>query len=465
MDVKDIFKDNEKILEMVTKGEEISKIVSLESNKCSFLNQDIILQEKLGEGEYGKVYKIQIDGMGPKQYVIKESKKSLKSYYIPEESLEKDLQRLGITLEDLKKYQKNDEFEVETSSPLSPTKAPKKRFAIRSPILQTVTHSPKKFPAFPPFPNKEITIPAGSYICENEAVSEFLIGALLGELYRTGRCIHFFDVYTMFSCITDPNVENKKMSQYVIMDKIDGDMSKYIGCFSLDGYLKTLKGKNRIIRTKMFEEERDKIIDSLYIQTLFAMAAYQQEKYKVSHNDLHVGNVFVELIREDTEFNHQKLKNAEWFQYDLDVGWFNTTSIYIPATPIIVKIGDFGLSIKYSSPIIANYEIIRTGFKFVSDGEALVANQFFPSYDNVFFANHFKEKMQKYKMENPFIKACELFITNGKIIEDVCDKEYDRPLLSKLNQCKTPLEVLMGPVFKKYGTKPQSGNIVKMGSL
>ncbi len=59
---------------------------------------------------------------------------------------------------------------------------------------------------------------------------------------------------------------------------------------------------------------------------------------------------------------------------------------------------------------------------------------------------------------------------NDDLAEELVDKNYirekiNRPVLESLPDVKGAHELLWGPIFKHYGTKPTSGKIVTLGKL
>ncbi len=289
--------------------------------------------------------------MGTKQYVIKRGKMELKIEYTTKEDWEQTFKDQGITWEYVKKFQKQSKIdEFERAGPddsikliVPPTECK---------LLQKLTT-----PAIPSIKKSIVTFPVGSYLCEDERFSEYVNSVYAGQLYRDGQCAHFFNVYSFFGCSESYSV----MKQYIIMDRLHGSLKGNKYCLALKNY------KNN----KYSVED----LDSFYVQTMFAVASYQQ-KYKLSHNDLHLDNVFVECIdsKSSTMFNNQMLHDADWFHYTV-----GKKNIYIKATSGIVKIGDWGFSIKYSVPIVGDKYAVENGY------DGWMPNQFFAQYDALVF--------------------------------------------------------------------------------
>ena len=199
-----------------------------------------------------------------------------------------------------------------------------------------------------------VHIPAGSYMCEKEIYSEYIIGILLGNLYDTNS-INFFKQYNFYTCPSEEDAD-----YYIFMEKIDTTLSDL------------LKSGTRFSLEDAY---------SIMVQLIHAIATYQKI-YNVSHNDLHPGNIFIKYVTDETIFNGEKLKDATYFSYT-----FGDTTLYVPASRYIVKIGDFGLSVKYTVPMIGNKECVKSGF-FAPDWDGIekpfCANWYCPAYDMIY---------------------------------------------------------------------------------
>ena len=163
-----------------------------------------------------------------------------------------------------------------------------------------------------------IEVDADNYICSNNVYSEYMIGVLcssLSEYLNNSRgfgCRNFVFVTDFATCTS-----NNKFLQYVFMEKIDRDLD-YIMTHGYD----------------------DIYTPSILFQCFFAIYTYEF-MYQMNHNDLHFGNIFIRI-----------LPNIKYLCYK-----FKQNTYYIP-TKYLVKIGDYGLSCKYSEPMILNKEIM-----------------------------------------------------------------------------------------------------------
>lgn len=174
-------------------------------------------------------------------------------------------------------------------------------------------------------------IKKGGYMCTNDFLPEVYLGSLTGDAYHKGMCINFFNYYAFFTC-----EENNTVRPFVIMDKVEGPfLNKQGNCVLIKDYIKGVP-----------HEYVDEYYNSIYVQIVFAIAFFQ-EKFRISHNDLHYDNIFCEYVTENTMFNGKKVIEYDYFCYEFPDEKGEIIKIYIPACPVIVKIADWGLAYKY----------------------------------------------------------------------------------------------------------------------
>lgn len=464
--VKIVFENNEEIINVVNNGNSIVKLLGYPSNeKCSLIGAEIKLDKKVGKGAFGSVYLISFPGMGAKKYVIKKGDVEFHVNVISVDDIIKCLISENLTWDDVKPFQTARTIRVfETEN--NPNK--KVNFVF-PPDLCLVSDTPDTFTRIPASQTGGdiVTVPVGSYLCGTNAYSEYVIGVYMGYLYRKFTCINFFDVHSMFTCPNDTGGVGG-FFQYILMDKIDGDLSGCKRCTDTNLFVPSIKS----------HANKFTLIDSIYVQTLIAIACYQK-KYEISHNDLHPGNVFLEYVTKDTEYNGQKLHDADWFHYI--VGGKN---IYLPATDIIVKIGDFGLSVKYSDPIVGDKEVFETGYDQYDGNGPWIPNVYMKCYDSFFFTCAYSRTINadmastelspliveclgymytKLKLKNPnapagFLKR----LTQLNMIRP----DNTRPVLDNLHLIKkSAYDIVREPVYNKYGQFPTYGKIVDLGEF
>ena len=195
-----------------------------------------------------------------------------------------------------------------------------------------------------------ITVPSKSYVCDEERYSEYVLSVLVGELYRKGECINFIDTFDFATCLKPVS------NQYIFMERIDNVLKTIADCVFTEDYSIGMRA---------------------VIQLLFAIAIYQR-KYKIVHGDLHLDNVFVEYVTPTTEFGGQKLAECDYFYYQI-----GKKTIYLPYTPFIIKIGDWGLSCKYSEPMVMNSNTMRDGYDQYEGFGPWIPNFYTETYDAV----------------------------------------------------------------------------------
>ncbi len=445
-----LFDDDKEILRVISNGGEIVKHLGYpDEKKCAFIGSKI--QTKLGAGSQGTVFLISFPEMGTKQYVIKKGYLKTGMMELPREYWPQVFDEWGTDWNEVLKFQDTTiitEYEKATGEDSVALFVPPKTCKLQEPLIVK---------AIPVITSEKITIPKGSYLCKDEIFNEYVISVYVGQLYRTGQCIHFFNVYSFFACNNDGS-----FPQYILMDKLDGSLRDNKACLSLTKF-------------NLFKHPDD-IKDSLYVQTLFAIATYQKI-FQISHNDLHQDNVFIDCITKDTMFNGQTLYDAKWFHYTI-----NGKDIYIRASPGLVKIGDWGFSIKYSTPIIGDLQTFESGYDY-GKGPWL-SNQYLPSYDSLFFTTRYIAASGLFDDKNAqkiltlLLKDCLYFMcekldkTNINILDELQDKQYIkneesrlRPVLGSLIAVKNAHDILLGPVMRHYTKKPTKGKIVTLGII
>ncbi len=456
-----LFENQEEVLNIISSGGELVKYLGYPSENCPLIGTEIKLAHVLGRGTQGTVFLVTIPGMGTKEYVVKKGTLELET---EDDTLESLKIRFGMlksrTWADYKPFQTKktiNQFE-NPDTPLD------KEITLIIPPKFCKLKKDRQFDARPIIKNDTITVPAGSYLCPDEVYSEYAIGVYTGQLYRKGTCINFFNFYTFFAC-PKRQIGGEKYNQYILMDKLDGSFNNNKACLSLDKF------------ASMKKFEKYDVLNSIYIQTLFAIAAYQ-DAFQISHNDLHDDNIFIECVTPNTMFNGQKIHGADWFHYRV-----KGKDIYIAASPGIVKIGDYGLSVKYSEPIVGNEYVFTDGYDQGDGTGAWIPDQFLPSYDSLFFTTKFINLIAT-KLEDgsnvlyALVKTCLSFMCNNikfepgtDIIEELQNYQYvrqgfsNRPVLETLPNVKNALETLLGPVLQFSSIKPSYGRIVTLGVI
>jgi serine/threonine protein kinase len=473
-EIKVIFEGQDEIIKAIDSQSEIVTLLGLPSEKCALIGSKIKLIKLLGKGAQGTVFQIEFPGMGEKIYVAKKANMTLEVYNTQQSKAEKYLDKINLTWADIRDWQSSKNVDKwENANPYDKVSIviPPKMCLSNQRIFEAIP-SNVKYNSDLPYTNdgKHIDIPKGSYICNNQSFSELAIAIYVGKLYRDNICINFFNTYSMFTCVNQKqyNSDFNEYTQYTFMDKIDGALNNYHQCIKWNKYIE----ENKRISPN--------ITDGIYIQTLFAIAAYQHYN-RISHNDLHLGNLFVEFVTSETTYNGEKLIDADFYHYSI-----GGNDIYIPAIPVLAKIGDFGLSIKYTEPIIGCLEVFEDGMNTNDGTGAWIPTVYIPQYDSLYFTGVYIIGVVKaivYENATDMMRDCMTFMcpninaesfkntTPHTTILTLLTKEgylkpsNYRPVLNKLAEVKNARETLLGPVMKYYSTKPKSGKIITIGKI
>jgi len=216
----------------------------------------------------------------------------------------------------------------------------------------------------------------------------------------------------------------------------------------------------------------DDLIASIVIQTIFAISVLQR-KFGIQHNDLHLGNIMLqELITGDgipAMFGLYDLSQAEYLKYEID-----GKEIYLKNNGFLVKIVDFGYSVKYSEPIIGRKDLARGTGPFA---RVVVPAWQDTSYDFLLFFFGMCRRFDKNSMflRNLFSKVFldgkvdysdSMFVSVMDGIREIYTaKNSTRPALFGLS--KFPWEFLLDEeLVGKYTQKPNSNaKVVTVGKL
>jgi hypothetical protein len=302
----------------------------------------------------------------------------------------------------------------------------------------------------------KFTYPIGSYLCTNEAYSEAAIGSLASYLFESGTCANFISQFGFAMCSSKSKLTKKpELFDYTFLEFIQGDQ--------LQKTLPSLVSP---------DPKDDDLIASIVIQTIFAISVLQR-KFGIQHNDLHLGNIMLqELISGNgvpAMFNFSDLSDAAFLKYEID-----GKKIYLRNNGFLVKLVDFGYSVKYSEPIIGRKDLVRGTGPFA---RVVVPAWQDTSYDFLVF---FFGMCRRFDKNSMFLRNlfCKVFL-DGKIdytddmFVSVMDgireiytaKNSTRPALFGL--FRFPWEFLLDEdLVGKYMVKPSSDmKVVTVGKL
>jgi len=431
-ELKYFFEGQERVIHVLENGGSLVKILGIPDNTiCPLMNAEIKIIKTLGEGGYGFVYEVETTVNGKKIFAMKEQtlNKMLISARsrISLDSVSNQLSERNNIPSEITKWANNYKEYFEPGDKIVyPTFAEE----CRTKNVKIITRYDR---------GRTVKIPIGSYICGTSVFSEFAISSICSKLYSTGVSAHFLEMYNFALC--------KDMfffNSYTFME-IAGGNSKT--CML-----------NLPVKLEVYEK-------SFIVQILHTIAVYQS-MYKISHNDLHLENIFYVKVCKDSRFNGQSLYDAEWFHYSI-----GEVDLYLPALPYIVKIADFGRSFKWSEPIVGDRSILYDNPK-----EPWIPNWYLAQYDSLYF-----------------LKGC-VCMGSSRVAQDILNilgvpdsafrKESMRPIFSTMPQYyqyyniadpqvriqnylhTSAIEILKNQeIVGEFLERPTFGKIVTLGTL
>lgn len=168
----------------------------------------------------------------------------------------------------------------------------------------------------------EVPTNISAFYCEgdNTVLAEYYI-SLAASLLKSEN---FIDTYIYKDCIN-------RGRQYIFMEKIDITFREYI---------EKIKGSSSIDDYRQF--------DALVVQLLHGLWCLHTAG--INHNDSKADNIFLKKADGYITKDGRLLQEFDCVQYDFGSG--GVVSIPVKDIKYIVKIGDFGLSQKYSEPAV-----------------------------------------------------------------------------------------------------------------
>ena len=322
-----------------TGGDIVGYLNGRDSPICPLMGNDVRLGKFLGKGTYGEVFELVFVSRsangGPdvafsKRYAVKKAKPTVESIEVSRiedfDTLVYMVNDYGLDVAVVEKYNR---LPPGTWGPGKPVVAGLESGEIAFPLFLVSCVSDMAYKRIDQT-DAETIVPPGSSVCE-DSYSELVHSILSGDLYRSGRSINFIDTFAFSVCQAEKYSDrNRKYEFLTFMEQIDGTMRSMI--VELAPYMK-----------------------NIIVQIMFGVAVLQT--LGIVHGDLKDDNIFIERVTENTVWDGLNVQDAKYFKYVL-----NGTPFYLPACPYIVKIGDWGLSCKYSKPMILNKTTMETGY-------------------------------------------------------------------------------------------------------
>lgn len=323
------FNDSDDVVKIIYSGGNVKEFLNTPSLECPLIGSEIkLVQPPLGEGAEGIVFEIKFKNGSGNNFVVKEATT------VPVDIIEPDRHPLELTYREWLEYG-IDLFSVKGSYDINFiaefNKVPKNKLNEKVKIGSGIVFS------FPILPRSTLTenckgtvkkyrnFKKGSYVCDPSIVST-LMSALTSVVFIEDRiCPHFVQHISFVSC--------ELLKSYTFMERIDFDLNFYL----------TEKVKD----SKSFKLK----FQTILFQVLVALSHMQEYPYrgtplKITHNDLHPGNIFLGKS-ERIIWKNEELSKTKWWKYTI-----NKVDFYIPSRKYMIKFGDWGYSAKHSNPRI-----------------------------------------------------------------------------------------------------------------
>lgn len=341
--------------EQIMHTQDIAQQLTSRHDGCDALKLDRRAGTLLGKGTYGKIYAVDRYG---KKYAIKESNVTKDLSYVPICKAFPKLRVRDLKLTPHERYifkQMQGLGDDDLVSACS-------RYAVPRDADMRCRLKDNTYFIRADGSGQEFQLPAGSYVCSPELV-EFMVTRILSKL-SNGLDRFFLNVRNYNACYDG---QKKKYHKYFMMNRIDMSLSNLIK-----------RSMKKPTNPKYMSVSMGDV-NSILIQILFAIATLQ-ETYEVMHNDLHPGNIFIQVLTPDEALHipdkDGNMRPAIYHRYVLNSSVDGETEYYVPASRYRVKIGDFGLAVMYGNkPLIGNSRVLSEG---LNSGVEMDANTIIP---------------------------------------------------------------------------------------
>jgi serine/threonine protein kinase len=474
------FEGQQETLEIIKTGKPIVRYLARENEVCPLLGNEVKINRELGKGAFGTVFDITFEGQGTNKYAMKKVLPPVKPIlYVPIRDPRTKWADVAsehnVPLDTLQNFNN-------VKPRYRGTYVQGLDFVMIPEFLKPCKEGGESYPRVDDPTRYTVTTP-GSAIC-NAEYSEYLLALLTGNFYRNGICANFIDAFYFATC--DEPDQKERIKQYTFMEQISGSIRASRPDDEDRKNAITAAAKAEIAAKDVIADAKEaeivKYTGCLTIQTIFALAV-AQAKLRLVHGDLHDGNVFIKKIDRNTTWKGQTLHDADYFEYNL-----YGRSIYVPSCPYLVKIGDYGLSCKYTNPMILNSAVMETGMDEgpTSEGEPgegpIIPNFFSSSYDVMFYVTSMtyfrginKPGTQKSIMSDKdyeLLNKIKSFILSKAGYTDwksLVNPNNSRPWVTRLTATQTivsPYNILMDDtIMEGFLERPKRGKIVMIGEL
>jgi hypothetical protein len=304
----------------------------------------------------------------------------------------------------------------------------------------------------------KVTFNPPAIMIHDEAICEYLVGKLVGEMYTSNKSICFVDTLVGGKILNN----DREYEWRMMYPRLSGEI-------------------NDIFSEKFEDEDQttfdyDYNVDTCIVGIIHALGVVQTQ-HKIVHNDLACNNVMVEYIRshkpcfkkDDVTY---PIDDFDWFTYTVTDGT-KTQVFEIDRSKVmyIPKIVDWGLACKYgntTTPPLINKRVQE-------DDEGYFGNYYHEAIDLVMFIHCIFHYEDGEGMRTPFVREVAEWVyerVEGDTLEDKVQEEYDSNshcsdeskrnnyyTFKSLFHDKTPREFFKQPFVKKFlktQTKPKT---------
>lgn len=353
------------VVEIISRGEEIIDYFASQNERCNALMNILPHAKFIAGGVYGGVYLFELEGT---QYIVKKvvsERFNVVRYFHPPDRERMGFGEMADIFSNKRDYKRFDRNAFLHANGVKPTDfiEPGTHYYVpflrpKVPCKLKKSHEIQKYYFVPSEVeigryNKVQTIesytyPKGSYVCASSTYTEYIIASILSNEVAASGVENFLKIlgFSMCATVSGGHELNTPHAQRVVKELYEGSPVFYDYTFMerVDGTIVDMK------RAGIARESADLLIANVCVQVLFAMS-FMQRKHIIQHNDLHLNNIgFLNVPTGSTRSPRSgKKEGPTHFSYTID-----GETVVIPNLGYIAKILDFGLSAKYSSPVVAN---------------------------------------------------------------------------------------------------------------